>query len=341
LSARTTAARGVSLTITPVALAVVAATPALLVAGALLGPQARTTPMAVPGIPGDYLRLYVAAAAHYELGPEGWSVLAAVGNIECDHGRSPLPGCHRGEANFAGARGPAQFLPETWARYGVDADGDGTRDVYGAADAVFGMANYLRASGAPNDWRRALFAYNHADWYVEQVLRQAAAYGASATAGAVSSGVVVKTGTGVWLAPLPGFPGERCDARIIRDVVLLARTFGLYVSDCYGGAPHAHNGEHPLGLAIDASPSNGDWRRTELMARRFGWRESCAATGCPGVGPFRVILYNGYPGHGDPRHSDSPHLHVSWQHGPAEPFSRAPWVRVVVGAPTAGSKASQ
>jgi hypothetical protein len=324
----------------PFAIAMMAATPALLVTAALLGSAAGAPePGTVPGIPSRYLELYYTAAAHYELGRAGWSVLAAVGKVECDHGRSPLPGCHPGEANSAGARGPAQFLSGTWARYGVDADRDGDRDVYDAADAVFGMANYLSASGAPEDWRRALFAYNHADWYVDQVLRQAAAYRASAAA--PSLGDVVHTTDGAWLAPLPGFPGERCDARIIPDVVLLVRGFGLVVSDCYGGAPHARDGEHPLGLAIDASPADGDWRRTELLARRFGWRESCAATGCAGAGPFRVILYNGYPGHGDPRHSDNPHIHLSWQHGPAAPFTRAPWVRVALASSSSASSGRQ
>jgi hypothetical protein len=299
------------------------------VLGALVAPVPHGSGAgAVADIPPQYLTLYRAAAEHYRLGAHGWSLLAGVGKVECDHGRSTVPGCDRSESNSAGARGPAQFLPTTWATYGVDANADGRRDVYDPADAVFGMANYLRASGAPGDWRRALFAYNHADWYVDAVLRQAAAYrDIAGTAGPPA----IAGERGEWLAPLPGFPGERCDGRIVPDVVTLARAFGLHVSDCYGGAPHALNGEHPLGLAIDASPVDADWRRTELVARRFGWRESCAPAGCPGAGPFRVILYNGYPGHGDPRHSDKPHIHLSWEHGPAVPFTRAPWVRVIVG----------
>ena len=314
-------------------LAVVAAMglAALVVAGALLGTRfpGMESPSGVPDVPDRYLRLYRAAATRYRLGADGWSILAAVGKVECDHGRSPLPGCRAGTANAAGARGPAQFLPATWAAYGVDGDGDGDRDVYEPTDAVFGMANYLRASGAPGDWRGALFAYNHASWYVDRVLRQAAAYRAAATMAPPPAAPVVVGGRG-WLAPLPGFPGEQCDRRIVGDVVLLARAFGLHVSDCFGGSPHALDGEHPLGLAVDASPADGDWRRTELLARRFGWRESCARAGCPGAGPFRLILYNGYPGHGDPRHSTRPHLHLSWDHGPARPFSRAPWVRVLL-----------
>ncbi len=309
--------------------AALAALPALLVTAALLSTTSVSgAASAVPDIPSEYLTLYRQAAQRYELGADGWSYLAAVGKVECDHGRSMLPGCHRG-ANFAGARGPAQFLRPTWAAYGVDGDGDGDRDVYDPADAIPGMANYLRASGAPGDWRRALFAYNHAGWYVDRVVRLAATYRASVVGPTTSPGTIVE-GAGWWLAPIPGFPGERCDARIVADVVALVRTFGIHVSDCFGGAPHALDGEHPLGLAIDAGPVDGDWRRTELLARRFGWRESCARAGCPGAGPFRVILYNGYPHHGDPRHTDRPHIHLSWQHGPARRFTRAPWVRVLV-----------
>jgi hypothetical protein len=328
MSAATATVRSPALLIVPLVAAAVVVMPVLLVIGAFMSAPIADVPGAVADIPAAYLALYREASERYRLGPNGWSVLAGVGKVECDHGRSALPGCHRGEANAVGARGPAQFLPATWTTYGVDADGDGDRDPYDPADAVFGMANYLGASGAPADWRRALFAYNHADWYVERVLHQARAYRDSAEGAAPSSGWVV-AGDGEWLAPLPGFPGERCDSRIVPDVMALVQRFGIHVADCFGGAPHAHNGEHPLKLAIDASPIDGDWRRTDALARSFGWNERCAAAGCPGAGPFRVVLYNGYPGHGDPRHASSPHIHLSWQHGPAAPFTRAPWVRVV------------
>jgi membrane-bound lytic murein transglycosylase B len=84
---------------------------------------------------------------------------------------------HQGE-NVAGAMGPMQFLAPTWAAYGVDATGDGVRDVYNPADAVFGAANYLCATGAgrPAALRGALWAYNHADWYVDMVLELAGRY---------------------------------------------------------------------------------------------------------------------------------------------------------------------
>ena len=135
---------------------------------------------------------------------------------------------------------------------------------------------------------------------------------------------------GDWLASLPGFPGERCDSRIVADVLALVRTHGIVVNDCFGGGPHAVGGEHPLGLAVDVSPRDGDWSRTERLARAAGWLPACAASGCAGRGPLRVVLYNGYPGHGDPRHSERPHLHLSWIHGPARPFTRAPWVQTLL-----------
>jgi len=213
----------------------------------------------------------------------------------------------------------------TWGAYAVDGDGDGRKDIYSPADAISTAARFLQASGAPGDWRAALFSYNHAGWYVAEVLRQAPEYRGTTIIPSPVDG-------GRWLAPLPSFPGESCDARIVDEVEQLSRTYLLRVVDCFGGLPHASGGEHPLGLAVDWVPKNGNWQRTERLAEAAGWRPACAASGCPG-GPFRVVLYNGYPGHGDPAHSSHPHLHVSWAHAPASAFSRAAWVRPVLTAP--------
>ena len=68
-----------------------------------------------------------------------------------------------------------QFLASTWATYGVAPDG-GTPDRWNPEDAIFGAANYLQASGAPGDYRKAIFAYNHAEWYVDEVESWAAKY---------------------------------------------------------------------------------------------------------------------------------------------------------------------
>lgn len=139
-------------------------------AGAEYEPSAR----ARAEIPPEYLELYTEAASRYGL---DWAILAGVGKVECDHGRDPDPSCTReGAVNSAGAGGPAQFLGSTWRQYGVDGDGDGLADRWNPADAIFSMANYLRASGAPGDYRKAIFAYNHADWYVNEVEHWASLY---------------------------------------------------------------------------------------------------------------------------------------------------------------------
>ncbi|MFI5003489.1 MAG: lytic transglycosylase domain-containing protein [Solirubrobacterales bacterium] len=125
-------------------------------------------------IPPAYRRLYLQAAARYRV---DWAILAGIGRVECNHGRDPDPSCTKeGAVNSAGAGGPAQFLASTWRVYGVSAYGGGAPDRWNPADAIFGMANYLRASGAPADYRDAIYAYNHAWWYVAEVERWAAVY---------------------------------------------------------------------------------------------------------------------------------------------------------------------
>jgi hypothetical protein len=137
-------------------------------------------------IPPEYLRLYLRAAARYGL---DWAILAGIGKVECDHGRDPAPSCtQEGTVNSAGAGGPMQFLKSTWAEYGVDAEGDGPPDRWNPADAIFGAANYLRASGAPGNYREAIYAYNHAGWYVEEVESWAAKYSAPSVSPVPSAG---------------------------------------------------------------------------------------------------------------------------------------------------------
>ncbi len=161
-------------------------------------PQVGASPQAVSDIPAPYLRLYMAAAQRFGL---DWSVLAAIGKVECDHGRDPDPSCtQEGVTNSAGAGGPAQFLAATWARYGVDADGDGVADRWAPPDAIFGMGNYLRSSGAPGDYGRAIYAYNHATWYVAEVQAWAAHYRTAAA----GSGSAVGASDGVAGAALDG-----------------------------------------------------------------------------------------------------------------------------------------
>jgi peptidoglycan LD-endopeptidase LytH len=124
------------------------------------------------GIPPAYLQLYRDAGRSYGL---DWSILAAIGSIESGHGLNVGP-------SSAGALGPMQFLAGTWSRYGTDGNGDGRKDIMDPADAIPGAARLLKANGAPGDWERAVFAYNHADWYVREVLAQAEQYRGSCPA---------------------------------------------------------------------------------------------------------------------------------------------------------------
>lgn len=147
--------------------------------------DASVSALAEREIPPRYLQLYEQAAQRYGL---DWAVLAGIGKVECDHGRDPAPSCtHEGVVNSAGAGGPMQFIASTWARYGVDADGDGRADRWDAADAIYAAANYLRVSGAPGDYERAIYAYNHAAWYVAEVESWAARYRGSSTSSIAST----------------------------------------------------------------------------------------------------------------------------------------------------------
>jgi hypothetical protein len=155
--------------------------------------------LALEDIPPIYLRLYEAAADRYGL---NWALLAGVGKVECDHGRDPDPSCMKeGAVNAAGAGGPMQFLAATWARYGVDGNGDGVPDRWNPVDAIYSAANYLHATGAPANERAALLAYNHAAWYVREVQAWAARYrGSSARALPMDAEVATPGSTGADLA---------------------------------------------------------------------------------------------------------------------------------------------
>ncbi|MDP9293562.1 MAG: lytic murein transglycosylase, partial [Actinomycetota bacterium] len=114
-------------------------------------------------IPPFLLPIYQAAGIQYGV---RWEVLAAINEIETDYGRNL-------NVSTAGALGWMQFMPSTWKQYGVDANQDKFKDPYNPVDAIFAAARYLRAAGAETDIRRAVFAYNHADWYVDSVLMRA------------------------------------------------------------------------------------------------------------------------------------------------------------------------
>ena len=114
-------------------------------------------------IPPFLIPIYQAAGIEYQV---PWQVLAAINEIETDYGRNL-------SVSSAGAVGWMQFLPSTWKRWAVDANGDGVADPYNPVDAIFTAARYLHAAGASTNLSQAIFAYNHADWYVQSVLLRA------------------------------------------------------------------------------------------------------------------------------------------------------------------------
>ncbi|NAZ84485.1 transglycosylase SLT domain-containing protein, partial [Kineococcus sp. R8] len=118
-------------------------------------------------VPVDYAALYAAAAATCP--GMRTALLSAVGQVESGHGRDVGP-------SSAGARGPMQFMPATFAAYAVDGDRDGDTDVLDPTDAVHTAAAYLCANGGGRGRAGeagALYRYNHAQWYVAMVQRLA------------------------------------------------------------------------------------------------------------------------------------------------------------------------
>ena len=118
-------------------------------------------------IPPFLLPIYQACGTQYGV---DWQVLASVNRIETAFGTNL-------NVSYAGALGWMQFMPATWEAYGVDANNDGRKDPYNPVDAICAAARYLDASGYSDDPRAAIFAYNHADWYVDEVLLYANQYG--------------------------------------------------------------------------------------------------------------------------------------------------------------------
>lgn len=118
----------------------------------------------------EYLALYHSAALTCP--GLSWTVLAAIGQVESGHGRNP-------STSSAGAEGPMQFLPATFAAYAVDGDHDGTTSIMDPADAIYTAAHYLCANKAglsPSALGNAILHYNHATWYRDMVLKLAGMY---------------------------------------------------------------------------------------------------------------------------------------------------------------------
>jgi soluble lytic murein transglycosylase-like protein len=138
---------------------------------ALTIPSLPASSCAATGVPPVLIPIFQRAAAAYGLGPQGPAVLAGINEVETAFGTNLGP-------SSAGAEGWMQFMPSTWTTYGVDANNDGVKDPNNPEDAIFAAASYLSANGMPADTYGAIFAYNHASWYVSEVLANAGCFAA-------------------------------------------------------------------------------------------------------------------------------------------------------------------
>jgi cell wall-associated NlpC family hydrolase len=171
---------------------------------------------AANSIPANFLKWFQRVGLQYNV---PWTVLAGIGKVESDDGRTTLPGVTSG-SNAFGAAGPMQIgiggasgnswggapvHPASEVVNGVatDEDGDGIASVYDPADAIAGAAKYLVAHGAQQNIPSAIFAYNHADWYVQEVLSWASTY---ATGGFTVAAVTTNGGS----ATSGGIAGQSC-----------------------------------------------------------------------------------------------------------------------------------
>jgi murein DD-endopeptidase MepM/ murein hydrolase activator NlpD len=161
-----------------------------------------------------------------------WQVLGAINKVESNFGQNMGP-------SSAGAVGWMQFMPSTWERWGTDADGDGVANPWDPEDAVYAAARYLGAAGAHADLSRAVFAYNHAQWYVDEILSLAADLGSGdpGFAAALGSGAadfrlgvlqeqLAEARKGVTRAQHMIPAGERKLERLERQKMVLARRAG-------------------------------------------------------------------------------------------------------------------
>jgi hypothetical protein len=121
-----------------------------------------------------------------------------------------------------------------------------------------------------------------------------------------------KTVHGGRFVPIPGFPGEKIDRRLLPDIRWMKRRFDIFITDGYSTDPvHAWNGEHPIGLATDIVPNRakgGTWNKIGRLHHKAEPRQNHP------IPPWRWVGWNGDPGHGR-----GDHLHLSWMHTPTKP----------------------
>jgi hypothetical protein len=280
------------------------------------GDELAPSQRAAKEIPPDLLPIYRAAAESCE--GMDWTLLAAVHKTETSFGRGPV-------TSSADAQGPKQFMPRTFAEYGVDADGDGVAQVDDLEDAVFSAAHYLCANGAgdPARLRSALWHYNHDPVYVDEVATLAASYGVTQ----VSAGVAVAQTSPDSLLDNPNITLTELarqdieagviDERVLQVLEILSQRFEVSVSVLKSGhSPYVSGttsfSNHYFGRAVDiyavnganVSPLNAHARQLSLLLNQFPDQVRPSEVGSP----FYDILYPG--AFADGAHQD--HVHVGF-----------------------------
>jgi hypothetical protein len=224
----------------------------------------------VQGVPAKLVPIYQQAAAKYRLGPKGPAILAAINWEETGFGANL-------GVSSAAAEGWMQFLPSSWAVFGVDGNGDGVKDPYNPWDAVFAAAHLLRYSGAPGNWHDAIYSYNHAEWYVADVLADAAKW---AAIGSVEASATCEVAA----------PNERV-AQMIAEAERLSRLRPSteYVwGGSHGISPTPPNGPFDCSSAVSHLLQVGGFKNPTMATPEL------SAWGEPGPGQWVTILVKPY-----------------------------------------------
>jgi Transglycosylase SLT domain len=240
--------------------------------GSVSGCGGATAPTGdVKGVPAKLIPIYQDAAAKYRLGPKGPAILAGINWEETGFGTNL-------GASSAGAEGWMQFLPSSWEAFGVDGNGDGVKDPDNPWDAIFAAANLLHASGAPGNWHDAIFSYNHADWYVEDVLADAEKWSAIGSTEAAAASCEVAA------------PNERV-AKMIAEaerLSLLRPTTEYVWGGSHGLSPTPPNGPFDCSSAVSHLLQVGGFKNPTMDTIGLStWGE-------PGPGKWVTILVKPY-----------------------------------------------
>ncbi len=224
--------------------------------------QPKVSAEAANSIPGNYLMWFQKVGLQYNV---PWTILAGIGKVESDDGRTTLPGVTSGQNGF-GAAGPMQIGIEgastnTWggapihpasqvvAGVATDENGNGLASVYEVPDAIAGAAKYLVAHGVQQSAASAIFAYNHANWYVQEVLSWASTYasGGFTIADTQGNGTAVAGAGGQSQAQACAQNGQL--AAFVAPNVLVSQAVGYARSQI--GKPYLFGGTGPA--AFDCS----------------------------------------------------------------------------------------